>query len=75
MVAGFLPLQAAQEALGVERRTLLSRIRERGIEVYENPLDRRVRLIRRRDLRTLRQPQPIARDRETSGEGASRAAA
>jgi len=54
----------AAEELGMSRATLWRLLKEREIERYRIPGDRRV-LIRRGDLEALRQPVPI---RQRGGE-------
>jgi excisionase family DNA binding protein len=52
----FVNLKEARELLGVSRTKLWTLIKEGGLPVYRDPLNKRVRLVRRRDLENLRRP-------------------
>jgi hypothetical protein len=54
--AGYLTFADAQAALGVSKATLQRRVRTGELEVYEDPRDKRVRLVRVEDVERLRQP-------------------
>lgn len=62
MAEEYIDTYAAAEELGMSRATLWRLLREREIERFRVPGDRRA-LIRRRDLDTLRQPVPMRRRR------------
>lgn len=57
----FLNLKEARQLLGVSRTKLWTLIKEGRLPIYQHPLDKRVRLVRRRDLENLR--RPIKEDR------------
>ena len=54
--AGFLTMAQAQEQLRVSKPTLARMVRVTQVEVYEDPRDRRVRLLRVEDVERLAQP-------------------
>ncbi len=56
----FVDTYQAAEELGMSRATLWRLLRERDIERFRVPGDRRA-LIRRSDLESLRQPVPMRR--------------
>jgi hypothetical protein len=60
MAEEYVDTYKAAEELGMSRATLWRLLRERDIERFRIPGDRRA-LIRRRDLETLRQPVPMRR--------------
>jgi predicted site-specific integrase-resolvase len=53
---GYLTFAEAQAALGVSKATLQRRVRTGELEVYEDPRDKRVRLVKAGDIERLRQP-------------------
>jgi excisionase family DNA binding protein len=53
---GFLTFAEAQAALGVSKATLQRRVRAGELDVYEDPRDKRVRLVKREDIDRLLQP-------------------
>ena len=57
----FLNLKDARQLLGVSRTKLWKLIKEGRLPTYQDPLDKRVRLVRRQDLENLR--RPIKEDR------------
>jgi predicted site-specific integrase-resolvase len=57
----FLNLKEARQLLGVSRTKLWTLIKEGRLPIYHDPLNKRVRLVRRRDLENLR--RPIKEDR------------
>ncbi len=57
----FLNLKEARQLLGVSRTKLWKLIQEGRLPTYQDPLDKRARLVRRRDLENLR--RPIKEDR------------
>src|SRR5689334_15874540 len=60
----YLTVIAAAKYLGVSRDKLSRMIRDRQLEVIENPLDGRQRLIARSELDALRPPGRIITDLE-----------
>ncbi len=71
MAEEYIDTYAAAEELGMSRATLWRLLREREIERFRVPGDRRA-LIRRRDLDTLRRPVPMRRRRtEDMGKAAA----
>lgn len=60
----FLNLTAARELLGVSRTKLWTLIREGQLVTYQDPLNKRVRLVRRADLEKLRVPRKTDRPGE-----------
>lgn len=54
----------AMQVAGIRRRTFFKRIKERGIAVYIDPTDRRLRWLDRRDIEKL--TEPVVRRREES---------
>ncbi len=58
----FIDTYKAAEELGMSRATLWRLLRERDVERFRIPGDRRA-LIRRRDMESLRQPVPMRRRR------------
>jgi hypothetical protein len=58
--AGFVTMAQAQARLGVSKVTLLKLLRLAGVQIYSDPFDKRVRLVKEADLAQLsRQPIPI----------------
>ena len=56
MIEEFLTLKEAQEYLGVSKAKM-SRL-ARSLVIYEDPRDKRKRLVKKADLESLRQPRP-----------------
>jgi len=56
-----IPYPEVLELSGLTRRTLYDRLREAGIPVYQNPRDRRLRLIAAADLPKLTEARPVQR--------------
>jgi excisionase family DNA binding protein len=59
---GLVTCGEAARRLGVSPPTLRKRIRRGELEVFEDPLNDRKRLIRVTDLEPLRQPRPVRRE-------------
>jgi hypothetical protein len=57
--AGFTTMAQAAERLAVSMVTLRKTIRDEGIEVFEDPKNKRVRLLRVEDVERLEQPRPV----------------
>jgi hypothetical protein len=57
----FVRMTEARKRLGLSGPTILDRVRRSGIPVYDDPRDRRAKLVRLADLETLltRPPAPI----------------
>jgi predicted site-specific integrase-resolvase len=53
-----IPLTEAAQELGTSRVTMARLAREGRFTVYENPLDRRQKLVDRVEIREMLQPQP-----------------
>jgi hypothetical protein len=54
--AGYVTFGEAVAALGVSKATLQRRVRAGELEVYEDPRDKRFRLVKTEDMERLRQP-------------------
>ena len=63
-----IPLREARQRLGISK-TLMSRlVRERRFTVYENPLDRRERLVDWEEVQRVMRPRPlVGEDARASG--------
>jgi hypothetical protein len=55
---GFMSLRESRERLGVSKVKMIQLVRESGVKLYDDPLDKRKKLIRREDLDKLTQPVP-----------------
>jgi excisionase family DNA binding protein len=53
----FMKLKEAQEYLGVSRMKMWRLVKTGLLTVYENPLDRRERLVKREEVGELKQPR------------------
>ena len=56
MIEEFMTLKEAQEYLCVSKAKM-SRL-AKSLEIYEDPRDKRKRLVKKADLETFRQPRP-----------------
>ena len=54
----FLTVKEARDYLGTTKAKMARLLKEGHLPVYDNPLDRRVKLIRRADLDRLKVPRP-----------------
>jgi AraC-like DNA-binding protein len=54
---GYLTVAQVQDQLKVSRPTLLRLLKSVGVNIYEDPRDRRVRLVRVEDAERLAQPR------------------
>lgn len=64
-----IPLKEAQEILGVSHTTMARLVREGRFTIYQNPLDRRQKLVHISEVRAAARPIPIAQEhREEEGE-------
>ena len=55
---GYMTMAEAQARLGVTRTTLRKRVIDRGLRVYTDPRDTRVRLLKAEDVERLTRPEP-----------------
>jgi len=53
----FLSIKGAREYLGVSKQKMASLIKAGAINVYEDPRDKRVKLVRQTDLELLKVPR------------------
>ena len=53
-----IPLRAARERLGISKATMARLVKEGRFTVYENPLDRRQKLVDVDELEQTVRPQP-----------------
>ena len=58
----FLTISEAARIAGVPRSTIYRRLADGALRVYESPLNRRVKLVKRANLAALMTPQPIEGD-------------
>ena len=56
----FLTLKEAQDYLGVSKTKMWSLVKSGIVRTYEDPLDRRKKLVRREDVGRLRHPRASA---------------
>jgi hypothetical protein len=57
-----IPLKEAQEILGVSHTTMARLVREGRFTIYQNPLDRRQKLVHISEVRAAARPVPIAQE-------------
>jgi hypothetical protein len=55
-----ITLKQARERLGISKVTMTKLVRERGLTLYENPLDARQKLVDAAEIEALKQPRPVA---------------
>ncbi len=55
-----IPLKQAREILGVSHTTMARLVKEGRFAIYQNPLDRRQKLVDMREVRSFAMPQPVA---------------
>jgi len=58
MASDFMSLTEAQLYLGVSRIKMSKLAREKGLEIFTDPLDKRKKLLRREDVERLKTPTP-----------------
>mgnify|MGYP005848794333 CR=1 FL=1 len=58
MSTDFMSLTEAQLYLGVSRIKMSQLVREKGLEIFTDPLDKRKKLLRREDVERLKTPTP-----------------
>lgn len=59
-----IPISEAAARLGVRRITLSRLARDGRFALYENPLDRRQRLVREAEVREALRPKPLPEGKE-----------
>ncbi len=64
-----IPLKLAREQLGISKVTMARLVKERRFTVYENPLDRRQKLVDPDELRRAVQPQATSGETDVSDSG------
>jgi len=57
-----IPLKQAREQLGISKVTMARLVKERRFKVYENPLDRRQKLVDPDELSDAVRPQALSDD-------------
>lgn len=58
MPTDFMSLTEAQLYLGVSKIKMSKLAREKGLEIFTDPLDKRKKLLRREDVERLKTPLP-----------------
>jgi len=66
-----IPLREARERFGISKATMARLVKERRFEVYENPLDRRQKLVDLDELSNAVRPRPTSEDADVAGAGQS----
>ena len=67
-----IPLKEAQDILGISHTTMARLVREGRFTIYQNPLDRRQKLVHISEVRAAARPIPIAQEhREEEAEEAT----
>jgi hypothetical protein len=59
-----IPLKEAQDILGVSHTTMARLVREGRFTIYQNPLDRRQKLVHISEVRAAARPVPVAQEHE-----------
>ena len=54
---GFISLREAREQLGISKVKMIKLVRESGVTTYDDPLDKRKKLIKRADLVRIARPR------------------
>ncbi len=57
-----IPLKEAQDILGVSHTTMARLVREGRFTIYQNPLDRRQKLVHISEVRAAARPVPVAQE-------------
>ena len=60
-----IPMLEAARRLGVSKLTMRRLVREAGLTTYDNPLDKRQRLLAVADLERVARPRPRAEEAES----------
>lgn len=55
----FVTMGEAQEILGVSKFTVWRLVKDGKLTAYQSEVDRREKLVRRKDLEALRRPKPL----------------
>lgn len=55
---GYMTMAQARARLGVARATMVKIVREAGIQVFDDPRDARIKLVRVEDVEMLARPRP-----------------
>ena len=55
--AEFMSLREAREGLGVSKVKMIQLVRESGVKLYDDPLDKRKKLVKRDDIANLSRPK------------------
>ncbi len=63
-----IPLKEAQDILGVSHTTMARLVREGRFTIYQNPLDRRQKLVHISEVRAAARPVPVAQERDEDEE-------
>jgi len=66
-----IPLREARERFGISKATMARLVKECRFEVYENPLDRRQKLVDLEELTNAVRPRPTSVDPDVAGAGQS----
>jgi hypothetical protein len=62
-----IPLREARERFGISKATMARLVKERRFAVYENPLDRRQKLVDLDELSNAVRPRPAGPDGVDAG--------
>ena len=57
-----IPLREARQRLGISKTTMSRLVRERWFTLYENPLDRRERLVDWEEVQRVMRPRPLVEE-------------
>ncbi len=68
---GYMTVARARERLRVAPATMARIIRDSGIQTFDDPRDRRVKLLRVEDIEKLAEPRPSAADGGEQGKAAA----
>jgi excisionase family DNA binding protein len=55
----YLTMQEAARLLGISRQTLWRLVRAGKLQTYQSEINRRVKLVKRTDVESLKRPRPI----------------
>ncbi len=62
-----IPLKQAREQLGISKVTMARLVKEGRFKVYENPLDRRQKLVDPEEILTAVLPRAVSHETDVSG--------
>ncbi len=68
---GYMTVARARQRLKVAPATMARIIRDSGIQTFDDPRDRRVKLLKVEDVEKLAQPRPSAADGGAQGKAAA----